>query len=116
MGGFVTRQAIRCADELILNKKDLYIAGHWERFKATTVDQNPYARVWETSHARVDPSSLLEPMTRMIAGADGECGIRSASIIRDEETGIVSSNRHDGSAARSVEPCTIPELDEDPAP
>jgi len=26
---------------------------------------NPYARVWETSHARVDPSSLLEPITRM---------------------------------------------------
>jgi G3E family GTPase len=50
---------------LILNKKDLYVAGHWERFKATTVEQNPYARVWETSHARVDPSSLLEPMTRM---------------------------------------------------
>ena len=38
------------------------------------------------------------------------------SIFRDEETGIVSSDRHDGSAARSVEPCTIPELDEDPAP
>jgi len=65
MGGFVTRQAIRCADELILNKKDLYIPGHWERFKATIVEQNPYARVWETSHARVDPSLLLTPMTRM---------------------------------------------------
>jgi G3E family GTPase len=65
MGGFVTRQAIRCADEVILNKKDLYIAGHWERFKATTVEQNPYARVWETSHARVDPSLLLEPITRI---------------------------------------------------
>ena len=35
MGGFVTTQAIRCADELILNKKDLYVAGHWERFTAT---------------------------------------------------------------------------------
>jgi G3E family GTPase len=65
MGGFVTRQAIRCADELILNKKDLYVAGHWEGFKTSVINQNPYARLWEASHARVDPSSLLEPMTRM---------------------------------------------------
>jgi G3E family GTPase len=69
MGGFVTRQAIRCADELILNKKDLYVAGLWERFTATIVEQNPYARVWETSHARVDPSSLLEPITRITPNA-----------------------------------------------
>ncbi len=65
MGDVVTRQAIRCADELILNKKDLYISGHWEQFTATIVEQNPYARVWETSHARVDPSLLLEPITRI---------------------------------------------------
>jgi G3E family GTPase len=65
MNGFVTRQAIRCADELILNKKDLYVAGHWEQFTSTIVEQNPYARVWETSHARVDPSSLLEPIIRI---------------------------------------------------
>jgi G3E family GTPase len=68
MGGFVTTQAIRYADELILNKKDLYIAGHWERFKSTIIAQNPYARVWETSHARVDPSLLLEPMARISPG------------------------------------------------
>jgi G3E family GTPase len=67
MGGFVTRQAIRCADELILNKKDLYVPGHWEQFTATIVEQNPYARIWETSHARVDSASLLEPITRMSA-------------------------------------------------
>src|SRR5574342_950200 len=65
MGGFVTRQAIRCADELILNKRDLYIPGHWEGFKASIIDQNAYARVWETSHARVDPSALLKPIARM---------------------------------------------------
>jgi len=84
MGGFVTRQAIRCADELILNKKDLYIAGHWERFKATTVDQNPYGRVWETSHARVDPSSLLEPMTRMSPAStvNVEFGVPRSSATR----------------------------------
>jgi G3E family GTPase len=65
MGGFVTRQAIRCADELILNKRDLYVPGHWEGFKSSIIDQNAYARIWETSHARVDPTSLLEPITRL---------------------------------------------------
>ncbi len=80
-GGFVTRQAIRSADELILNKKDLYVAGHWERFKAATVDQNPYARVWETSHARVSPSSLLEPFTRITptAAVNVEFGVPRSS-------------------------------------
>ena len=59
---YVTSQAIRCADELILNKRDLYIAGHWDQFKTSIVSQNPYARLWETSHARVDPTSLLVPI------------------------------------------------------
>lgn len=56
---YVTTQAVRCADELILNKRDLYVPGHWEGFKDTILRQNPYARLWETSHARVDPAALL---------------------------------------------------------
>jgi G3E family GTPase len=109
-GGFVTRQAIRCADELILNKKDLYIAGHWERFKATTVDQNPYARIWETSHARVDPSSLLEPMTRMSPAStvNVEFGVPRSSTTSPRASYHPS---HDSSAARPVRLCTIPALD-----
>ena len=58
---YVTTQAIRCADELILNKRDLYVPGHWERFRAGIVEQNPYARLWETSHARLDATGLLAP-------------------------------------------------------
>ena len=58
---YVTTQAIRCADELILNKRDLYVPGHWERFRAGIVEQNPYARLWETSHARLDAADLLTP-------------------------------------------------------
>jgi G3E family GTPase len=65
MGGFVTRQSIRCADELILNKRDLYVPGHWETFKASITAQNPYARIWETSHAKVEPALLLEPIVRL---------------------------------------------------
>jgi len=57
---FVTEQAIRCADELILNKRDLYVPGHWEEFKASITARNPDARVWETTHARIAPASLLE--------------------------------------------------------
>lgn len=58
---YVTTQAIRCADELILNKRDLYVPGHWERFRAAILEQNPYARLWETSHARLDAADLLIP-------------------------------------------------------
>lgn len=61
---YVTTQAVRCADELILNKRDLYVPGHWERFKDSLLRQNPYARLWETSHARVDPAALLTPVDR----------------------------------------------------
>ena len=58
---YVTAQAIRCADELILNKQDLYVPGHWEGFKSGIVKQNPYARIWETTHARIDAAALLAP-------------------------------------------------------
>ncbi len=58
---YVTTQAIRCADELILNKRDLYVPGHWEGFRAGILEQNPYARLWETSHARLDVANLLSP-------------------------------------------------------
>jgi G3E family GTPase len=56
---YVTAQSVRCADELILNKRDLYVPGHWETFKDAIIQQNPYARLWETSHARIDPAALL---------------------------------------------------------
>ena len=57
---FVTEQAIRCADELILNKRDLYVPGHWEQFKASILARNPHARLWETTHGRVDAAALLQ--------------------------------------------------------
>ncbi|MFO0706531.1 MAG: GTP-binding protein [Nitrospira sp.] len=59
---YVTSQAIRCADELILNKQDLYVPGHWEGFKRGILEQNPYARIWETTQARIDPAALLAPI------------------------------------------------------
>jgi G3E family GTPase len=58
---YVTTQAIRCADELILNKRDLYVPGHWDRFRSSIIEQNPYARLWETSHARLNAAELLAP-------------------------------------------------------
>ena len=102
MGGFVTRQAIRCADELILNKRDLYVAGHWERFKATIVDQNPYAR--GLGNQPCPGRSLIAARTNdpHVAGANGECGIRSAAIIHDEQHGhrIIQSPRRFGCPVR----------------
>ena len=59
---YVTSQAIRSADELILNKCDLFIARLWDQFKTSIMSQNPYARLWEATHARVDPTSLLSPI------------------------------------------------------
>jgi G3E family GTPase len=60
---FVTEQSIRCADELILNKRDLYVPGHWEQFKASSLARNPDARLWETTHGRIDIEALLRSRT-----------------------------------------------------
>lgn len=57
---FVTEQAIRCADEVILNKRDLYVPGHWDQFRASIVARNPDARLWETTHGRIDVAALLQ--------------------------------------------------------
>jgi G3E family GTPase len=65
-----TRHAVRYADELILNKRDLYIPGHWEAFRSALSQENPYARMWETSHARVDMERLLDPDHRTPAFGD----------------------------------------------
>jgi G3E family GTPase len=54
-----TRHAVRFADDVILNKRDLYIPGHWEAFRSGITAANPYARLWETTHARVDIEELL---------------------------------------------------------
>ncbi len=59
MAELVIRNAIRYADDLILNKRDLYIPGHWEQFRETITAYNPYGKLWETSHARLDLASLL---------------------------------------------------------
>jgi G3E family GTPase len=81
---YVTTQAIRCADELILNKRDLYVPGHWEGFKESIIAGNAYARLWETSHARIDPAALLAPRaatrppthTNVVFEAPGKAGHR----------------------------------------
>ena len=103
MGGFVTRQAIRCADELILNKRDLYIPGHWEAIHG--LDHRAESLRACLGNQPCPSRSLIAARTNHphVADADGECGIRRAAIIRNEQAGIVSSYSHNGSAARSVE-------------
>jgi G3E family GTPase len=78
---FVTEQAIRCADELILNKRDLYVPGHWQQFKASILARNPHARLWETTHGRVDAAALLqsEAGERHVATTNVEFGAPRSS-------------------------------------
>ena len=79
---YVTAQAVRCADELILNKQDLYVPGHWEAFRAGIIEQNPYARLWETSHARLDPALLLSPHTSVKTAAPTNVMFGKAAVSR----------------------------------
>lgn len=60
MSDVATRHAVRYADDVILNKRDLYVPGLWEQFKAAAIKENRHARIWETTHARVDPQALLQ--------------------------------------------------------
>ena len=89
---YVTSQAIRCADEVILNKRDLYMAGHWDQFKASIASQNPSARFWETSHAKVDPNLLLAPI------APPKPQVRSNVVFGEPR----SSDAHSGSAYHPI--------------
>ena len=59
MAELVTRNAIRYADDVILNKRDLYIPGHWEQFRESITRLNPHGWLWETNHARLDVAALL---------------------------------------------------------
>ena len=56
MAELVTRNAIRYADDVILNKRDLYIPGHWEQFRETITRLNPYSRLWK----RITPGSTWQ--------------------------------------------------------
>lgn len=55
---------VRYADEIVLNKRDLYAPSDWERFRAALVRDNRAARLWQTVKAEVDPAALLAPRRR----------------------------------------------------
>lgn len=55
----VVAHSIRYADEIVLNKRDIAIGPLWEGARSQIVTQNPHARLWETSHARIDLAALL---------------------------------------------------------
>lgn len=59
--GPVVSHAIRYADEIVLNKRDIAFPSMWEESRRYITTQNPHARLWEASHARVDLPVLLEP-------------------------------------------------------
>lgn len=57
----VVLHAIRYADEIVLNKRDVALPSMWDESRRYITTQNPHARLWEASHARVDLPVLLEP-------------------------------------------------------
>ncbi|MBK9308850.1 MAG: GTP-binding protein [Nitrospira sp.] len=52
---------VQYADEVIVNKQDLYSAVEQERFRTAIVRDRGHARLWQVSQAAVDPKSLLRP-------------------------------------------------------
>lgn len=52
---------VRYADDVVVNKRDLYAPSQRERFRAALVRDNREARVWQVSHAAVDSALLLQP-------------------------------------------------------
>ncbi len=103
---FVTEQAIRYADELILNKRDLYVPGHWEQFKASIVARNAHARVWETTHARIDAAALLGGAWQLIQGGTHQRRVRQIAAIFAPARGL-SSDGDNGSITRNLEPGSL---------
>lgn len=68
---------VRYADEIVLNKQDLYAPLHWERFRAALVRDNRQARLWQTTSAGLSLAALLAPRhrrTQIIAGANVSFG------------------------------------------
>ncbi len=91
MSDVAIRHAVRYADDVILNKRDLYVPGLWEQFKAAAIEENPHARIWETTLARVDPHALLQadPPARPAATVNVAFG-----HTRSPSTAPVSRARH----------------------
>jgi G3E family GTPase len=103
---YVTTQAIRCADELILNKRDLYVPGHWERFRAGIVEQNPYARLWETSHAPLGSTPFQE------TDSSHQCTFWQGTDLTPAK-GNLPSHRHHSPVAWPFESSAFFSLDQD---
>lgn len=52
------------ADEVIVNKQDLYVTAEQERFRTALIRDRGHARLWQVSQAAVDLELLLQPHER----------------------------------------------------
>ena len=52
------------ADEVIVNKQDLYSPSERERFRTALIRDRGHARLWQVSQAAVDPVLVLQPQER----------------------------------------------------
>lgn len=55
---------VQYADEVIVNKRDLYSTAEQERCRAAIVRDRGHIRLWQVSQAAVDPVPLLQPGER----------------------------------------------------
>lgn len=55
---------VQYADEVIVNKQDLYATAEQERFRTVLIRDRGHARLWQASQAAVDLESLLQPHER----------------------------------------------------
>ncbi len=52
---------VQYADEVIVNKQDLYVTAEQERFRTALIRDRGHARLWQVSQAAVDLELLLQP-------------------------------------------------------
>lgn len=69
---------VQYADEVIVNKQDLYSSAEQEQFRTAIVRDRGHARLWQVSQAAVDPVPLLQPRERRAKQRVGNVAFGSA--------------------------------------
>ena len=111
MAEIVTRNAIRYADDLILNKRDLYIPGHWEQFRDTITRVQS---VWTDMGNQPRPAGYFFSARRTRdANASHQRGLRKTSYSGRHARISRSSPPHGdhGAAAEAARPHQVHGMD-----
>ena len=71
---------VQYADEVIVNKQDLYSPLERERFRTALIRDRGHARLWQVSQAAVDPELLLQPHERRPKRRVGNVALGSTRV------------------------------------